>query len=174
DLLDVAKIERGKMECQLRPMKVQEVASEVVQFFEAKSKEQGVTLLNRLDPQLAEVHGDPERVRQVFVNLISNALKFTPAGGHVWVQGEQYREGNQRYLEVAVADTGRGMDDEDARNLFQKFAQGKNVNLGVKGPKGTGLGLFIVKSIVEAHGGKVSVRSSPGKGTQFLFNLKMS
>jgi len=173
DLLDVAKIERGKMECQLKPMKIQEVADEVTQFFEAKCKEQGVALANRLEPNTPEIQGDPERLRQVLVNLISNALKFTPAGGHVWIQGESYREGGQRYLELAVADTGRGMDEEDLRRLFQKFQQGKNVQPGVAGPKGTGLGLFIVKSIVESHGGKVSVRSAPGKGTQFLFNLRM-
>ncbi|MFA6093276.1 MAG: HAMP domain-containing sensor histidine kinase [Elusimicrobiota bacterium] len=174
DLLDVAKIERGKMECHLRGMRIQDVADEVVQFFEAKSREQGVTLSNRLDRALLEVQADPERIRQVLVNLLSNALKFTPSGGSVWIQGELYREGESRFLEVAVVDTGRGMDEQDLRGLFQKFQQGKNVQGGVQGHKGTGLGLFIVKNIVEAHGGKVTVRSAPGKGTQFLFTLKMS
>lgn len=174
DLLDVAKIERGKMECQLRPMKIQEVADEVVQFFEAKCREQGVNLVSRLEKATPEVQGDPERLRQVLVNLVSNALKFTPSGGHVWIQGESYREGGERWIELAVADTGRGMSEDDLRRLFQKFQQGRNVQTGVAGPKGTGLGLFIVKSIVEAHGGKVSVRSAPGKGTQFLFNLRMA
>jgi signal transduction histidine kinase len=174
DLLDVAKIERGKMECHLKPTRLQGVADEVVQFFEAKSRELNITLSNRLDAGIGEVQADPERVRQVLVNLIANALKFTPSGGQVWIQGEAYREGGARFLEVAVADTGRGMDDEDLRNLFQRFQQGKNIQSGVHGTKGTGLGLFIVKSIVEAHGGKVSARSAPGKGTQFLFTLRMS
>ncbi|MBI5201781.1 MAG: HAMP domain-containing histidine kinase [Elusimicrobia bacterium] len=174
DLLDVAKIERGKMECVLRPTKIQDVAGEVVQFFEAKSKEQKVNLLCKVDPAFPAVQADPERIRQVIVNLISNALKFTPEGGHVWVGSEQFREGEKRWAEVTVTDTGRGMDRADLETLFKKFQQGKNVNQGVMGTKGTGLGLFIVKSIAEAHGGKVSVRSAPGKGTQFSFTLSLA
>ncbi|MFH1725542.1 MAG: HAMP domain-containing sensor histidine kinase [Elusimicrobiota bacterium] len=173
DLLDVAKIERGKMECTLKPIQVQNVAGEVVQFFEAKSREQGVTVSNRLDRQMGPVQGDSERLRQVFVNLIANSLKFTPKGGNVWIQGEQYREEGSKFIEVSVVDTGSGMDDEDRKKLFSKFQQGKNTNSRLTGSRGTGLGLFIVKSIVEAHGGKVSVKSQPGKGTQFLFNLRM-
>lgn len=174
DLLDVAKIERGKMECTLKPMRLQEVAADVVQFFEAKAREQGVTLQTRLDPNLSQVHGDSERLRQVIVNLVSNALKFTPKGGSVWIQGEQFREQGNRFLEVSIVDTGRGMDAEDQKVLFQKFAQGKNARERVAGNHGTGLGLVIVKSIVEAHGGKVAVKSQPGKGTQFQFSVRMS
>jgi signal transduction histidine kinase len=174
DLLDVAKIERGKMECALRQMRLQDVSADVVQFFEAKAKEQGVNLQSRLDPNLSPVHGDPERLRQVFVNLLSNALKFTPKGGSVWLQAEQFRENGERFLEVSVVDTGRGMDAEDQKRLFQKFAQGKNTRDRVAGHHGTGLGLVIVKSIVEAHGGKVGVKSQLGKGTQFQFSVRMS
>ena len=174
DLLDVAKIERGKMECVLRPMKIQEVASEVVQFFEAKSKEHRISLASRLPPDLPPIQGDAERLRQVLVNLVANALKFTPDGGQIWLQSEIFREGERRWVEVAVTDTGRGMAPQDLAGLFQKFQQGRNVSSGVVGHKGTGLGLFIVKSIVEAHGGKVGVKSLPGKGTQFAFNLRMA
>lgn len=173
DLLDVAKIERGKMECVLRPVRLQDVAGEVVQFFEAKSKEQKVALLSKVDSGLPTVNGDPERIRQVLVNLVSNALKFTPEGGHVWISAEQFREGERRWAEVSVTDTGRGMERADLDLLFKKFQQGKNVSNGVIGHKGTGLGLFIVKSIAEAHGGKVSVRSAPGKGSQFSFTLEL-
>lgn len=108
------------------------------------------------------------------MNLISNALKFTPRGGRVWVASEPYRENGRKFLEISIRDTGRGMSAADRGKLFQKFAQGKNIGTGVMGPKGTGLGLYIVKSIVEAHGGKVEVRSEPGKGSQFLFCLRMS
>ncbi|MBI4345994.1 MAG: HAMP domain-containing histidine kinase [Elusimicrobia bacterium] len=174
DLLDVAKIERGKMECVLRPTRIQEVAGEVVQFFEAKSKEQRVSLTSKVDPGFPLVQADPERIRQVIVNLVSNALKFTPEGGHVWIGSEQFREGERKWAEVTVTDTGRGMDRQDLDQLFKKFQQGKNVSQGVMGTKGTGLGLFIVKSIAEAHGGKVAVRSVPGKGTQFSFTLSLA
>jgi len=174
DLLDVAKIERGKMECTLKPMRIQNVASDVVQFFEAKALEQGVKIQSRLDPATAQISGDPERLRQVFVNLISNSLKFTPRGGTIWVQGEQFREDGNKWLEVSVVDTGKGMDQGDLNRLFKKFEQGKNSTSRVAGHHGTGLGLVIVKSIVEAHGGKVGVKSQVGKGTQFLFNVKLT
>ena len=174
DLLDVAKIERGKMECTLRPMRLQDVTAEVVQFFEGKAKEQGVALVSRLDPNLGAVDGDPERLRQVLVNLVSNALKFTPQGGSIWIQGEQFREGPARWVEVSVIDSGRGIDEEDQKKLFAKFGQGKNASARIAGPAGTGLGLFIVKSIVEAHGGKGGVKSQVGRGTQFQFSVRMS
>lgn len=173
DLLDVAKIERGKMECTLKPMRIQSVASEVVLFFEAKALELGVKIQNRLDAAVPPVHGDAERLRQVFVNLISNALKFTPRGGMIWVQGEQYREEGVKWLEVSVVDTGKGMDQADIGRIFNKFEQGRNSGTRVSGHHGTGLGLVIVKSIVEAHGGKIGAKSQLGKGTQFHFNVKI-
>jgi len=173
DLLDVAKIERGKMECVLKPIRLRPLAEDVVQFFEAKAQQTGVRILNKLDTGGAKVDGDAERLRQVFVNLISNALKFTPRGGKIWITSEQFRENGSKYLEVAIQDSGRGIGEEDLQKLFQKFQQGQNTKRRVSGSHGTGLGLFIVRSIVEAHGGKVSVKSEVGKGTKFLFSLRM-
>ncbi|MBI2387870.1 MAG: HAMP domain-containing histidine kinase [Elusimicrobia bacterium] len=173
DLLDVAKIEKGKMECVLRPMELPLVANEVCQFFEAKALQQGVTISNRLTA-LPSVIGDADRVRQVLVNLIANGLKFTAAGGQVWVSGEQFRDGGSRWIEVTVGDTGRGMDAADRDRLFQPFTQGRNISEGVTGHKGTGLGLYIVKSIVDQHGGKIEVKSAPGQGTRISFSLKVA
>jgi signal transduction histidine kinase len=173
DLLDVAKIEKGKMECVLRPMELPLVATEVCQFFEAKALQQGVAISNRL-PALPPVLGDTDRVRQVLVNLVANGLKFTPQGGQVWITGEQFRDGGARWIEVTVGDTGRGMDEGDRLRLFQPFTQGRNIVEGVSGHKGTGLGLYIVKSIVDQHGGKVEVQSTPGQGTKISFSLKVA
>ena len=173
DLLDVAKIEKGKMECVLRPMELPLVANEVCQFFEAKALQQGVTISNRLTA-LPSVIGDADRVRQVLVNLIANGLKFTSTGGQVWVSGEQFRDGGSRWIEVTVGDTGRGMDAADRDRLFQPFTQGRNISEGVTGHKGTGLGLYIVKSIVDQHGGKIEVKSTPGQGTRISFSLKVA
>jgi len=173
DLLDIAKIERGKMECVLKPISLHPVAEDVVQFFEAKSKESEVSIVNQLSAGAGKVQGDSERLRQVFVNLISNALKFTPKGGSIWVTAEQFRENGAKFLEVAVQDSGRGIPQKDLERLFEKFQQGQNTKQRVSGSHGTGLGLFIVKSIIEAHGGKVGVQSSEGKGTKFLFSLRM-
>ncbi len=173
DLLDVAKIETGKMDCVLKPMQLQDVATEVCQFFEAKSKQQGVALQNRLNG-LPPVMGDADRLRQVLVNLVSNGLKFTPSGGRIEISGEQFREGDNRWVEVAVRDTGRGMAQADLSHLFKAFSQGRNVAEGVMGPKSTGLGLYITKSIVEQHGGRIEVRSVPGQGTQIAFSLRIA
>lgn len=173
DLLDVAKIEKGKMECVLRPMELAPVANEVCQFFEAKALQQGVSITNRLPP-LPGVVGDADRVRQVLVNLVANGLKFTGQGGQVWIAGEQFRDGGSRWIEVTVGDTGRGMDASDRDRLFQPFTQGRNISEGVTGHKGTGLGLYIVKSIVDQHGGKIEVKSVPGQGTRISFSLKVA
>jgi signal transduction histidine kinase len=173
DLLDVAKIEQGKMECVIRRMDFGPIASEVVQFFEAKARSQGVTLENRIEGE-PPVLGDADRLRQILVNLIANGLKFTPSGGRVWIEAAQIKEGGERRLEVVVGDPGRGMDEADQAVLFKPFSQGRNVSDGVAGPKGTGLGLYIVKSIVDQHGGKVDVRSIPGQGTKVSFSLKVA
>lgn len=171
DLLDVAKIEKGKMECVLHPLKLTSVVQDVCLFFEAKAGNQGVSIENRLGP-IPEVMADSDRVRQVLVNLVSNALKFTPKGGHVWILGEQFRDGGERWIEISVSDSGRGMAEADRRALFQPFVQGRNVADGVAGNKGTGLGLFIVKSIIDQHAGKLSVKSTPGQGTTVSFTLR--
>ncbi|MBI5246492.1 MAG: HAMP domain-containing histidine kinase [Elusimicrobia bacterium] len=173
DLLDVAKIEKGKMECVLRPMELPVVANEVCQFFEAKALQQGIAITNRL-PALPSVLGDADRVRQILVNLVANGLKFTASGGQIWIAGEQFRDGGARWIEVTVGDTGRGMDAADRERLFQPFSQGRNISEGVTGHKGTGLGLYIVKSIVDQHGGKLEVRSVPGQGTRISFSLKVA
>ncbi len=173
DLLDVAKIEQGKMECVIRRMELGPISAEVAQFFEAKAKSQGVAIENRVkdDPP---VLGDADRVRQVLVNLIANGLKFTPSGGRVWIEAALLKEDGQRWLEIVVGDTGRGMDEADQRRLFKPFSQGRNVSDGVAGTKGTGLGLYIVKSIVDQHGGRMGIRSAPGQGTQVSFTLKVA
>lgn len=171
DLLDVAKIEKGKMECVLRPMELGPVAQDVCMFFEAKAAQQGVAVSSRVNGVPA-VQGDADRLRQVLVNLVSNGLKFTPAGGRIVIGAEQVREGGQRWVEVSVSDTGRGMDEADRQRLFQPFTQGRNITDGVAGHKGTGLGLYIVRSIIEQHGGRIDVRSVPGQGTIIRFSLR--
>jgi signal transduction histidine kinase len=173
DLLDVAKIEQGKMECVIRRVELGPIASEVAQFFEAKAKSQGVAIESRIDGE-PPVMGDADRLRQILVNLIANGLKFTPSGGRVWIEASQIKEGGQRWLEVVVGDTGRGMEPADLTRLFKPFSQGRNVSDGVAGPKGTGLGLYIVKSIVDQHGGRLDVRSIPGQGTKIAFSLKVA
>lgn len=174
DLLDVSKIEKGKLECVLKTVQLQETASEVCRFFEPKAAAQGVSLSSRID-HAPEVLADSGRIRQVLINLVSNALKFTPEGGRIEIAAEQYREGSRRWLEISVADTGRGMDARDRAQLFQAFIQGRNTASGVYGGgKGTGLGLYICKSIIDQHGGRIEVQSAPGQGTRIAFFLRIA
>ncbi|MDD5628935.1 MAG: ATP-binding protein [Elusimicrobia bacterium] len=173
DLLDVSKIEKGKLECVLKPVQLQETVSEVCRFFEPKAAAQGVTLACAVD-HIPEVLADVGRIRQVLINLVSNALKFTPQGGRVEIAAEQYREAGRRWLEFSVADTGRGMDAHDRSLLFQAFMQGRNTAGGVfGGSRGTGLGLYICKSIIDQHGGRIEVQSAPGQGTRIAFLLRI-
>jgi signal transduction histidine kinase len=171
DLLDVAKIEKGRMECVLRSMELGPMASDVCQFFEAKAAQQSVSVSSKMDG-IPDVLGDSDRLRQVLVNLVSNGLKFTGPGGRIVIGAEQVREGGQRWVEVSVSDTGRGMDAADRQRLFQPFTQGRNIAEGVAGHKGTGLGLYIVKSIIDQHGGRIDVQSVPGRGTTVRFSLR--
>ncbi len=171
DLLDVAKIEQGKMECVLRPVDFAPIVTEVIQFFEPKARAQGLVVENLIEGS-PMVLADADRVRQVLVNLIANALKFTPASGRVWISAEAARERGRRWMYVTVGDSGRGMEASDLARLFKPFSQGRNVSEGVAGPKGTGLGLYIVKAIVEQHGGRVEAASAPGQGTRITFCLQ--
>lgn len=173
ELLDAAKIEKGSLECVLAPMRLDAVVADACQFFGAKAKELGVGLEHRV-ANLPPVLGDSERIRQVLVNLISNSLKFTPSGGRISISAEQFREKERRWLEVSVQDTGLGIDQKDLARLFQAFSQGKNSMQRVAGGKGTGLGLYICKSIVEKHGGRMEAKSAPGKGARFSFTLPVA
>ncbi|OGR85076.1 MAG: hypothetical protein A3J74_08690 [Elusimicrobia bacterium RIFCSPHIGHO2_02_FULL_57_9] len=170
DLLDAAKVEKGGLECAMAPMRLEVVVSDACQFFAVKAKGQGVGLEHRLD-HIPPVLGDSERIRQVLVNLISNSLKFTPSGGRIAICAEQFREKGHRWIELIVQDTGLGMDQKDIARLFQAFSQGKNAAQRMGGNRGTGLGLFICKSIIEKHGGRMEVKSAPGQGTQVSFSL---
>ncbi len=172
-LLDAAKIEQGKFTCSPQPTAIAPIVADLLSLFGPKAKEHNVQLSNEI-PEESVAMADPDRIRQVFSNLISNALKFTPENGGIKFKAEKFREGNERFFEFSVQDNGKGMTEEDLKKLFQAFTQGKNSNAQGLSPaeRGTGLGLYIVKSIVEAHGGKVAVRSTPGKGSAFSFTLK--
>lgn len=171
DLLTAAKIEKGKFEIKKHPVKVEVLASEVILLLAEKAKQFGVKLsmpaLGAL-PRLADA--DAERVRQVLINLLTNAIKYTPDGGDVSVSiSNPGPETNQ--IVVCVKDSGIGIPKDSLQKIFEKFEQVKNARTLSHGPKGTGLGLYIAKSIVEAHGGKIWAESSPGKGSSFYFTL---
>ncbi|MDP8981107.1 MAG: GAF domain-containing protein [Acidobacteriota bacterium] len=166
DVLDLAKIEAGKFSWNLESLSVQDVIERAVaataSLFEAKK----LALLQRVESGLPEVTGDRDRLIQVVINLISNAVKFTDSGSITC--SAALRDGE---LVVSVADSGVGISAADQPKVFEKFKQVGDT-LTDK-PKGTGLGLPICKEIVEYHGGRIWVESEPGKGSTFSFTLPL-
>ncbi|MBN1824530.1 MAG: HAMP domain-containing protein [Endomicrobiales bacterium] len=168
DLLDVAKIERGKMQVNPQRTELPPIFKEIAQLFEPQMQQKKISFEVAAD-KLPEVMADPERTRQVIINLLSNAVKFTPEAGKITLSAA--RKSSEKAVEVAVSDTGMGIPADKLNSVFDKFEQVKDVKSKVQGPKGTGLGLAIVKGIVEAQNGKITVQSELGKGSRFAFTL---
>jgi len=164
DVLDLAKIEAGKFTWNMASVSVKDVldraAAATASLFEAKS----LKLVRDIPPDLPEITGDQDRLIQVVINLISNAVKFTDAGS---ITCTAHQEGTE--LLVSVKDSGIGIAINDQPKVFEKFKQVGDT-LTDK-PKGTGLGLPICKEIVEYHGGRIWVESEPGRGSTFSFTL---
>lgn len=181
-VLDAAKIEKGKFEIKPAPFDFSGLAGEVVKLFSGKAAELNVAL--GADPGFpaAVINADRERMRQVLVNLVSNALKFTPAGGRVLLKA-RVTDGldlarhaavfvpGEKYFHVSVEDSGAGIPAEALPRLFGKFEQVKTTRGAVRGDKGAGLGLYIARTIVEGHGGAIWAESAEGKGSAFNFAL---
>jgi signal transduction histidine kinase/HAMP domain-containing protein len=163
DLLDISRMESGSAEIQLQPLNVEELVMQVTEKMRAAFKDRGLNLKVEVAGDVPPVLADPRRIPQVFDNLLSNALKYTPSGGKITVSAQ----GEDGQISFAVEDTGIGIAPEYVDRVFEKFFR-------VPGQEhvDSGLGLTIAKEIVEAHGGKIGVASKPGKGTKFTFTLK--
>jgi signal transduction histidine kinase/CheY-like chemotaxis protein len=168
DVLDVSKIEAGKLELESLAFNIRDLVDEVVGLWSQAAQGKDVRLLSEIDP-LAPiwVMGDPTRLRQVLTNLISNALKFTASGAVTLRVGPA----GAAFLEIQVADTGVGMSVEQQSRLFQAFSQADASITRRFG--GTGLGLAICKQLTELMGGAIAVRSAPGEGSVFTVALPM-
>ena len=162
-LLDMARIERGKLEYRPRLVDMATLVSDAALFLGSRATEEGKTVAFSGEPGLPKVNADPDLITQVVTNLVSNAIKFTHAGGRVSVTLR--RDGG--VIECAVEDTGRGIPAESLPRLFHPFERAANVAK----TGGTGLGLSICKSIVEIHHGQIGVKSTPGRGSRFHFTL---
>jgi PAS domain S-box-containing protein len=162
DLLDVKRLEAGKVTLHVDELTVADVVDEVLELFRPIAGARSLALTARLDGAIEPILADRQRVGQVLCNLVSNALKFTDAGGQVTISA---RPADDAVL-FSVADTGQGISAEHMPHIFDRFWQG-----GEEGKKGLGLGLAIAKGMVEAHGGQIWVESAPGAGATFLFTL---
>jgi signal transduction histidine kinase len=168
DLLDVSKIESGTMRLDLTSIDLRGLLDEVRETMEPLAREKGIALEDEVGAGVHEVEADRVKLRRIIVNLLSNALKFTPKGGRVRL--EAGREGG--LMRVSVTDTGVGIAPEDVARLFDKYEQARS--RATRGEKGTGLGLYITRQLVELHGGKIAVESSLGKGSTFSVTLPLT
>lgn len=159
DILDLSKIEAGKFELNECEVDAYEIVEDTRRIISLRAAQKGVTLINDI-PQGLIVWGDPSALRQISLNLASNALKFTPRGGVI----RCYLENSQGQLCIVTEDTGCGIRPDDLARVFESFGQGRHDIASHE--KGTGLGLPIVRGLVRAHGGDVAIESDVGKGTK--------
>lgn len=173
DLLDLEKISEGKSKFEVSPVPVKRLVDRAVNSIIALAEEKGINISRTIDPVI--VMGDEDRLVQVIVNLVSNAIKFSPEGGEIEVEAESINlldSALPRQIEIVVCDRGRGVPPELREKIFERFEQVKKTDATESG--GTGLGLAICKSIVELHGGSIGVRENPGGGSIFWFRLPAS
>ncbi len=164
DLLDLSRMERGKFRLSPRLFDLRDLAEKC--SCQAMADAKGLPVQWNFEPGLPQIYGDPARISQVLINLISNAVKFTDRGGITVTVARKGRN----FVQVDVADTGHGISEEDQRSLFKRFYQVPRPD-GQK-REGTGLGLAITKEIVKLHGGKIWVESKLGEGSRFSFTIR--
>jgi len=162
DLMDVASIDAGKLAVTPATRDLAILIAEAVDTFRATASAKGVSLETRIDAAPLLAAFDHQRILQVLANLISNSLKFTPRGGNIKIGGEQ----EQGSVRVSVEDSGCGIPDHALERIFERFSQ-----VGKNDRRGLGLGLYISRCIVEAHGGRIWAESQPGAGSKIGFTL---
>jgi signal transduction histidine kinase len=170
DILDLSKVEAGRMELELSRFDLSAALNNAVTLIRERASRHEIRLDLLVDPAVGVVVADERKVKQILLNLLSNAVKFTPAGGHVGVTAGPTQAAAEPpgTVEIAVSDTGIGIAAEDLTAVFQEFRQ---VGSAVERAEGTGLGLTLTKKFVELHGGRIWVASEVGKGSTFTFTL---
>ena len=166
DILDLSKIEAGRMELALADFDLPAVVENVLILMRERAARRGVTLARVVDERLATIRADERKVKQVLLNLLSNALKFTPEGGRIDVRASLRNDA----VEIAVTDTGIGIAPEDHEAVFEEFRQ---VGTASHSVEGTGLGLALSRKFVTLHGGRIWVESAVGHGATFTLTLPL-
>ncbi|MBO9539944.1 sensor histidine kinase [bacterium] len=168
ELLEYARLQTGRIKLDLAPVDVAEALSAIVAFFHPLAEQKGLRIGASIPPDLPLILVDPDRFQQIMNNVVSNAIKYTPAGGEVALRASV----DGRYVAVEVQDTGIGLTEEDKRHLFEQFY--RSARPEVQQEKGSGIGLAYVKGILEAQGGRIEVASSEGTGATFRIFLPQS
>ncbi|TIL69003.1 MAG: hybrid sensor histidine kinase/response regulator, partial [Mesorhizobium sp.] len=169
DLLDYSKIEAGRFDPEPQPMSVREIADNIVELLAARAFAKNIGLGCHVEPDVPQmISADPGRVRQVLLNLIGNAIKFTDSGG-VLVSIARARTETTDRICFTVTDTGPGLHEDDLERIFEEFEQADGTSTRAHG--GAGLGLAISRRLVIAMGGTISVSSQLGQGSEFVFEI---
>jgi signal transduction histidine kinase len=163
DILDLSKIEAGRMELRVDRFVLSDVLQHLLALLRDRAIRQGISLSLEVDPSAGEIEADERMLKQVLFNLLSNSLKFTGRGGHVNVSARNAGDD----VVVTVRDDGIGIAHEDQSRIFEEFEQVRTT----QPQEGTGLGLALSRRLVELHGGHLWVESAPGQGSTFAFNL---
>ncbi len=164
DILDLASIEAGYMSLQYSSFSVHGMLASVMNFVRDRAASQGLQIHFDCPMEMGTIAADERRLRQVLFNLLSNAMNFTPSGGQITLKGEQ----KGREIWITVSDTGSGIPPEEQERVFEKFERGNSRK------SGAGLGLSLVKSLIELHGGTVDLTSTPGKGTTVICKIPVA
>ncbi len=167
DILDLAKLKSGHVDLRQQPFDANAATEDIAQLFQPLFEKKTVRLTRDISPDVPVITADDDKVRQVLTNLLSNALKFTPAGGRIRIGARNHTE----FIQFSVEDSGIGVPKDALEAVFERFHQVKGSREQVVGQKGTGLGLAIAKGIVEAHGGRIWMESELGRGTTVHFTL---
>src|SRR5204862_7515802 len=165
DILDLSKIEAGRMDLELSSFHLPTAIGNALTLVRERAQRHGIQLASDIDARLSEFQADERKVKQILVNLLTNAVKFTPDGGSIDVTARREPDA----VVIAVRDTGIGIAPGDHQAVFEEFRQvGRDYT---KKQEGTGLGLTLTKKFVELHGGRIWVESEPGKGSTFTFTI---
>lgn len=170
EMLDISRIESGRIQMKIESFDLVKLLMELKEEFAARVAEKQLTLETVCTEKEISMTGDRGKVLQIVENLVGNATKFTPAGGHIKVTATETDQG----ATIAIADTGRGIKPEDLGKLFQKFGRLEQGSLTSIAESGTGLGLYLAKQYAQLHGGTITVASEVGKGTTFTVTLPLS
>jgi len=168
DVLDLSKVEAGKMELNVEKFSISGPVSEVKTLLTPLASKKSIQILSTVDQELTAIKADRTKFKQILYNLMDNAIKFTPEGGNVTVDARVGEDG----AKITIKDTGVGISEEEAKKVFQPFTQLENSEL--RNQEGTGLGLSLVKKFVEMHAGRIWVESEFGKGSKFIFTIPLN
>jgi NtrC-family two-component system sensor histidine kinase KinB len=164
ELQSIGKIQSGKVIVEYRAVSARDIVIEASDEFQGTARDKGVSLTTALPDELPDVYADPSQIHRVLANLLSNAVRFTPLGGIVTVSARS----DEDFVSITVSDTGVGIPPEHQDRIFEQlFAEGSE-----REESGAGLGLYLAKEIIEAHGGEIGVKSEPGRGSAFTFSLR--